>query len=113
MKKIVEREEDWCDHCKQRRVYFPSMCCIGCGKVFCGECRDQYVIYDTGHRTVPTSPTVCILTDGLYCKECDRALVDDPLHRAYVDFGRAMARLGGLLDKRRAAAHRDAAETTG
>lgn len=55
--------------------------CLGCGKDICYDCygekRDKAVRYFHGCHVQGSG-------DGIYCKECDQKMADDPLHAAYV-----------------------------
>lgn len=75
MKKTVTEERTFCDVCGQ-----PAWrACQKCGKDLCYDCRKtaakeyQHGVYFSGSK------------DGLYCLECDAALMRqaDPKHLAY------------------------------
>lgn len=75
MKKSVLREVTICDICNKDNAW-ASFKCLGCAKDLCYKCGVYYSLF--GHHDNP-SPS-----DLHYCKECDVALVSDPLHEACV-----------------------------
>ena len=77
MKKIIEKEATFCDHCG-KEAYVET--CLCCGVDHCYECRKtQGVEYEHGVGFSGNG-------DGYYCNECDTKLSKskaDPLYNAY------------------------------
>jgi hypothetical protein len=73
MKKTKSYEINVCDFCDGNVTSYSK--CIGC------------------HRDICTNCVICYERYGFYCKECDKNLIDDPLHKAWVEMA--------AFDKRR------------
>jgi hypothetical protein len=77
MKKVIEKETEFCDVCGKEETY-PHKC-LNCGKEICYKCaKTEGIEYK---HSVWASGT----GDGFYCNACDLKLktTGDKLHTAY------------------------------
>ena len=88
MKRIVEREVDWCDQCQQKEAYSWDTC-QRCQKIFCSQCGELHM------RKFPHAVHFSGSDDGKYCVKCAGALIGagDPLFEAYQAIGVLRAEL--------------------
>lgn len=79
MKKIVEREIDICDFCKETETTGSSAMCLNCGKSSCYPCG-QIFEYSSGVHFGGTR-------NGRYCLPCKAELIANPtpLFAAYLE----------------------------
>lgn len=64
MKKVIEKEVSFCDHCgKEIKLYATG--CMGCGLEYCHECRITNIVgYNHGVYAQGTR-------DGRFCNKCN------------------------------------------
>ena len=76
MKRIIEQEVSFCDHCK-KQTYVTA--CLHCGVEHCWDCKKRFGIEYTRLYFSDSG-------DGYYCTACDLKLSassKDPIHNVY------------------------------
>ena len=79
MKKIIQKEVEFCDKCG-RELDFCKSTCMNCGLTYCYNCSESGMV-EYPHALHRSGGG-----DGCYCKKCDAVLThahDSALHNAY------------------------------
>lgn len=76
-----------CDSCGDDCGAYSSGTCLGCGKVYCYDCRKtkavkySHAVYFEGSG------------DGLYCNPCNLSMAGNTIHSAYLEIASLKAEL--------------------